>query len=196
METVLWWIAGITTGFFALRVALMFIGIDGLGEISDAADSLDALDAVDGIDALEAAHAAVDASDFKMFSLLGILAMLMFGSWTTLLMLDYQYPNVVALGVGLTAGLAAAAGTGWMMMQIQKLEHDGTLRNFEAKGLKGTCYVRIPEAGKGQGQVQLTVQGRLRTFDAVSDGPEIESFKPVVVMSRVDQQTMRVCQTD
>ncbi|MHC4841876.1 MAG: hypothetical protein ACYTDT_13140 [Planctomycetota bacterium] len=196
METVLWWIAGITTGFFALRVILMFIGIDGLGEAGDAADALDAVDAVDGIDAIEAAHAAADASDFKLFSLLSVLSMLMFGSWTALLMHSDGQSETLSLGVGAAAGLVAGVVVAWVMMQIRGLEHDGTLRNFEAKGLKGTCYVKIPEAGQGKGQVQLTVQGRLRTFDAVSDGPEIESFKPVVVMARVDDKTMRVCQTD
>ncbi|MEE9311497.1 MAG: hypothetical protein V3V10_03695 [Planctomycetota bacterium] len=196
METVLWWIAGITTGFFALRVALMFMGLDGLGDAADAADGLDALDAVDSMDTLDAVHAAADGSDFKLFSLLSGLSMLMFGSWTSLMALDSGQHELVSLGAGVAVGLLAAVGTAWVMMQIMKLEHDGAIRNFEAKGLKGTCYVKIPESGHGKGQVQLTVQGRLRTYDAVSDGPEIESFKPIVVMSRVDRETMRVCQTD
>ena len=48
----------------------------------------------------------------------------------------------------------------------------------------------------GEPQVQVTVKGRLLTFDAISDGPEIPSFKPVVVMTRIDEKTLRVCPTE
>jgi hypothetical protein len=63
-------------------------------------------------------------------------------------------------------------------------------------GQKGTVYAKIPEAGKGRGQSQVTVKGRLRTFDAVSDGPEIPSFQTVVVMSKVENNLLRVCPTE
>jgi membrane protein implicated in regulation of membrane protease activity len=178
LTTILYVLAGVTTFFFVIRLVLLFIGVDGHGdmpsELSDAAS----------------------AADFKIFTLLTGIVTVMVGSWLSLLMLSMGISTPVALGGSYTAGFLAAIAVGYAVFSLRKLEHDGTIRNFQAEGLKGTCYVKIPEAGKGKGQVQISVQGRLRTFDAVSDGPEIESFKPVVVMARVDDKTLRVCQTD
>jgi hypothetical protein len=179
LETVLYVLAGVTTAFFALRLVLMFIGLDGShGDMpSDLSD-------------------AAAAADFKIFTVLTVVVTVMVGSWLALLLLKLDMNTPLALGISAAVGFVAALGVGYAIYSLRKLEHDGAIRDFEAEGLKGTCYVKIPEAGQGKGQVQLKVQGRVRTFDAVSDGPEIDSFKPIVVMARIDDKTMRVCQTD
>lgn len=189
MEHVLYWIAGLTTALFAIRLVLMLIGIDGHG-----GDAADALHGVGAVDTLDSVHAAADAADFKIFTLMTLLVTGMVGSWSSILGLELNLPSWVALAGGYALGFVAALGVAWAMYGMKKLEADGTVRTNDAEGLKGTCYVAIPEGGKGQ--VQVVVKGRLRTFDAVSDGPSIASFKQVVVMSRVDDRTVRVCATE
>ena len=191
METALYWIAGISTALFALRLVLMFIGLDG----AEGADGGSVLDAVDTGDAI-AAHDAADAADFKVFTIMTFVVTFMVGGWVSLLFLELGLQNWLALVLGGAIGFVSAMGVSYAIYSMRKLEHDGTLRDFNAKGVKGTCYVKIPEAGAGKGQVQVTIEGRLFTFDAVSDGPEIASFKPIVVMERLDEKTLRVCPTD
>jgi hypothetical protein len=41
-----------------------------------------------------------------------------------------------------------------------------------AVGQSGAVYLPVPPARKGAGQVQLTVQGRLRELPCVTDGEE------------------------
>jgi hypothetical protein len=183
VQTVLYFLAGISTAFFVLRLILMFVGIDG-GDHADAGGIGDHIDD------------AAAAADFKIFTLLTGIVTLMIGSWTALLFLSMDMNEWLSLGLGYVIGFVASLGVGYAVFSLHKLEHDGAIRNFKAEGLKGTVYVRIPEAGKGKGQVQVTVSGRLKTFDAISDGPEIPSFKPIVVMSRVDESTLRVCPTE
>ncbi len=183
METVLYVLAGVSTAFFVLRLVLMFVGING-------ADHADAGGFGDHLDD------AAAAADFKIFTLLTGIVTLMIGSWTSLLLIGMEFNPWLSLGIGYVIGFAAALAVGYAIFSLRKLEHDGTIRDFKAEGLKGTVYVRIPEAGKGKGQVQITVNGRLKTFDAISDGPEIASFKPVVVMARIDEATLRVCPTE
>lgn len=186
METVLYILAGVSTAFFILRLVLMFIGIEG----GDGADGVDAIDMPGDL------HDAAAAADFKVFTLLTLVVTLMMGSWGSLLLLKFIEQPVLALGIGYVAGFGLAIAVGYAVYSLRNLEHDGTVRSFEAEGLKGTVYTRIPEAGAGKGQVQVTVNNRLLTFDAVSDGPEIPSFKPIVVMARVDEKTLRVCPTE
>jgi hypothetical protein len=180
--TILYIFAGVTTAFFVLRIILLFVGAD-FGDTDMPSDLAD----------------AASAADFKIFTLLTAIVTVMVGSWLGLVLIKLDTITIatpIALIVSYAVGFVAAIGVGYAIFSLRKLEHDGTLRDFRAEGLKGTCYVSIPEAGKGKGQVQITINGRLRTFDAVSDGPAIESFKPVVVMARVDDKTLRVCQTD
>lgn len=189
MEYVLYWIAGVTTALFAIRLVLMMIGIDGH-------DSAGALDATHAVDTLDAGHMAHDVADFKIFSLMTILVTLMVGSWTVLFLRGQDLPDWAALLGGYGGGFLAGVGVSYALFSMKKLESDGTIRTEDAVGLKGTVYVKVPESGKGKGQIQITVKGRLRTFDAVSDGPEIASFKPVVVMSMVEDNLLRVCPTE
>lgn len=183
METVLYVLAGVSTAFFVLRLILLFVGIEG----------------TDGADAGGLAgdlNDATAAADFKIFTMMTLIVTLMVGSWGSLLLLSMDLAPWISLGGGYLAGFAAAMAVGYAIFSMKKLEADGTIKDFHAEGLKGTVYLKIPEAGKGKGQVQVTVQGRLRTYDAVSDGPEIASFKPIVVMSKVDERTLRVCPTN
>lgn len=183
METVLYVLAGVSTAFFVLRLILLFVGIEG----------------TDGADAGGLAgdlNDATAAADFKIFTMMTLIVTLMVGSWGSLLMLSMDLAPWMALGGGYIGGFIAAMAVAYAIFSMKKLESDGTVKDFDAEGLKGTVYLKIPEAGKGKGQVQVTVQGRLRTYDAVSDGPEIDSFKPIVVMSKVDEKTLRVCPTN
>jgi hypothetical protein len=189
METALYIIAGGATLLFLAKLVLMLIGFDG------AADGGDVLSAVDTPDAISA-HDLSDVSDFKIFTLMTFIVTFMVGGWVALLFLQLGWNDWLSAGAGGAIGFASGVVVSYAIFSMRRLEHDGTLRNFEAKGVKGTCYIRVPEAGAGKGQVQVTIKGRLFTFDAVSDGPEIPSFKPVVVMERVDEKTLRVCPTE
>jgi hypothetical protein len=188
METALYFIAGTASAIFLIRLVLMLIGLD-----SDAGGEMLGVDATP--DAISA-HDMADAADFKIFTFMTFIVTFMVGGWASLLFLEMGWAQWMALSVGGAIGFVAALGVTYAMFSMRKLEHDGTLRKFEAKGVKGTCYIKVPEAGAGKGQVQVTIKGRLFTFDAVSDGPEIPSFKPVVVMERLDEKTLRVCPTE
>jgi hypothetical protein len=67
----------------------------------------------------------------------------------------------------LSAGIVTAWATGMIFLGMRRLQSDGTLVIENAVGKKGTVYLTVPE--KGTGQVSLSVQGSLRTMDAVSE---------------------------
>lgn len=187
MEYTLYWIAGLSTALFGIRLVLMLFGVDG---------HADAADAVGAVDTLDASHAAGDVADFKVFSLMTLLVTLMLGSWAAIGMLESGLPGWIALLGGYGGGFAGGVGVSYLLFSMKKLEADGTVHIEDAVGLKGTVYAAIPVAGQGRGQIQVTVRGRLRTFDAVSDGPAIPSFTTVVVMSKVEHNLLRVCPTE
>ncbi len=186
METLiltLYFLAITSSAIFIIKLGLMMFGgsHDG-GDFHDVGDT---------------AHDAANAAQFKFFSTQMLISLFMFGGWTSLMFLDgMHWEPAPALAAGIGTGLALAFAISYGMFSLRKLEADGTIRDFDAEGMKGTCYLRVPETNQGKGQVQLVVKDRTLTFDAVSDGPAIESFKKIVVMKKLDAKTLRVCETE
>ena len=181
--TFLYFVAITTSVIFLIKLVMVVMGGSGdHGDFHDVGDT---------------AHDTASAAQFKFFSTQMLIGTFMFGGWFSLLFVQgMKWDPMPALGAGIGIGLAMGVAMSYAMFSLRKLESDGTIRDFKADGLKGTCYLRVPEAGKGKGQVQIMVQNRTLTLDAVSDGPAIESFKKIVVMGRVDKNTLRVCETE
>jgi len=55
------------------------------------------------------------------------------------------------------------------------------VKKENAIGKIGKVYLSIPEKGKGLGQVQVIVQGRLKTLNAVSSGPGINTGEQIII---------------
>jgi membrane protein implicated in regulation of membrane protease activity len=194
---------------FFIRMLLMFAGlaggaddVDGVHDLSDGHDIAGELtddihsDAAFDMDAVEShdtdlvlhehsgEHPLVSDSDvsFHFVSIQGLTAFLMMFGWVGLAMLrDSLLPGWIAVLSGTAAGFL----TVWILAQIFRfvasLQSDGTIRVQRALGSGGTVYLRIP--ADGSGQVQVEVDGRLRTFDAVSaKKEEIKTGEQITVV--------------
>lgn len=128
-----------------------------------------------GYDVEAAAH-EVDTSDFvsfRLFTFQSILAFLVIFSWTGVaLAANRAIPGILAVFVSLVAGAAALFLTAWMFYGLLKLQNSGNIRMSNAVGLEGEVYIPIPPGGKGQGKVNLLLQGRWLECDAVTAGLE------------------------
>jgi hypothetical protein len=108
----------------------------------------------------------------KLFSLRVLVAFFVGFGWA----------GVLAHRHGMEAWLAAlwAAGTGAVFMAVLfftlrvllSMRHDGTLNYRNAVGVDGQAYVTIPARRQGFGQVEILLQGRLITTNAVTDADE------------------------
>lgn len=180
IDQILFGIAIFASSFFALRLIMMFMGLGESGYEASGEGDLD--------------HGT---GDLKLVSVLTVMAFLAIGSWTALAVFEGTEGNLLWTGVaGGGAGFLGMFGIAFMFAQTKRLEQDGTLKNFDPKGLRGEAYVRIPAVGKGEGQVRLVVKGRLRTFRAVNeeDAP-IDSFRPVEVTGMTADNVLRVRHT-
>lgn len=94
------------------------------------------------------------AGFFTMFGLVGM----------GLLQIDVS--EAWSLAGALAAGLFTAFCTGLIFIAMRRLQSEGTLVVENAIGRTGMVYLTIPE--KGTGSISVTVQGSLRTLDAMS----------------------------
>lgn len=114
----------------------------------------------------------------------------------------FGWAGVLFLGEGrpLTATVAIAIFTGvvymmmiWAVMRFMlSLRADGTLDFRNAIGKSGKVYVTVPASRKGDGQVEILVQGRLITATAVTDSPAPLAPQAPVKVIAVENNTLIV----
>tara|TARA_B100001094_G_C18142191_1_gene778545 strand:+ start:687 stop:1313 length:627 start_codon:yes stop_codon:yes gene_type:complete len=135
--------------FFILMMALMLIG-DIFGGIVDTAFDTDL---------------SMDSSlAMELFSIQGIAAAIMMFGMTGMFVIEATDIQVLAVVIG---GMSAGGSlylVRTMMRGITNLQADGTMRHSDAIGETGQVYSRIPK--NGTGEIQVSVDGTLRTLEA------------------------------
>ncbi len=115
----------------------------------------------------------------------------------------FGWTGVAALqgGASLPRALVYAAGVGALFMggvlllmrALYGMRHSGTLDYRNAIGEIGNVYLRIPPAMSNPGQVEVTVQGRLRVVQAFTEArAEIPNQTRVRVTGVMDRNTLIV----
>lgn len=135
-----------------LRLILMLAGIDH-SDLPDVSVEVDP--GVGGAGDVNFLSLQSIAGFFTMFGLVGMGLLQVNAHW----------------GWSLAGALAAGVFTGWVttmiFFQMTKLQSEGNLVMTNAIGQVGTVYLTIPE--KGSGVVTVSVQGAVRSLDAVSE---------------------------
>lgn len=107
-----------------------------------------------------------------LFSVRGLFGFLLGLGWGGLIALQKGASGLGATFIGALAGLVIAILLSLLMKAINTLRSDGTLKMENAVGHTGTVYQRIPAKRSGQGKVQILVQGRMQTLEAITDAAE------------------------
>ncbi|HJM44647.1 MAG TPA: hypothetical protein QF644_01705 [Candidatus Poseidoniaceae archaeon] len=127
---------------------------------------------------------------FKALTFQGLSAFLMMFGLIGLMISEMDAPQALSI----IGGLGAGGFSMWVVSKLfdtfKQLEQDQTMNLDNANGSTGTVYLRIP--AKGEGQIQITFQGAMRTMDAISiDGVEISTGTLIQVIDNV-ADTLRV----
>jgi membrane protein implicated in regulation of membrane protease activity len=166
------------TVVFLLRVVMMFLGDFGLDLHHDA-----------GIDA----HHADPSEGFKVLSIQSIAAFFMGFGWGGIGALKGTGFSVpVSLVIAALCGAAMTWLLGLALKAIHDLQTSGNIEADATVGAEATVYANIPAAGEGQGQVQVIVDNRQRTYNAVSTGPALSTQDRVRVVGITDPNTLAV----
>lgn len=144
-------------GLFLLAVRLVLMTLGGIGDAD-----------VDGGDDFDVDHADASDASFRIVSLQGLMSFfLMFGLVGLGLSQQLGWIGILAFLGAFVAGTAAMLIIGLVYLLFDRMQSSGTVRMANAVGAEGVVYLTIPAGGTGQ--IQVTVQGRMRTEDAVAD---------------------------
>ncbi len=107
---------------------------------------------------------------FKAFTFQGIVAFVLMFGLVGLALSRSDMHQMVALLAGTAAGGASMWTMGKMFQVFYSVQSSGNMNIDNAVGANATVYMRIKPGEVGQ--VQVEVQGAMRTLDAVAKDPE------------------------
>lgn len=130
---------------------------------------------------------------FQFFTLKNLIVFFTIFAWTGIASVDSGVSELTTVFLAVAAGLASMAIMATLMYFMAKANADGTLKIDNAIGATGQVYLTIEKKRKGIGQVQIKVQGSLRTLDALTDDEEdIPTGNMITVKSVVNKSILVV----
>lgn len=159
-----WGIAIPFTVFFLLQLLITFFW----GDIPD-----------DG-----AADVDVETDDgigFQFFTLKNLVAFFTIFSWTGIACLDSGLSNNWSIFISMISGLVMMLVMGGILYLLGRANASGTIKMKNAIGAVGEVYMEIRAKRDNIGQVQIQVQGTLRTLEAITD--DEETLRPGAVIT-------------
>ena len=179
----LWGVTLTATLIFIIQTVMTFLGAD-----ADSTDfDMDVDTSLDGSD-LSNIDGGANLYTFRNF----VNFFLGFG-WTAIILQPSVKSTAVLVIIAVLVGIALVALVMYMFKWLYSMQQSGNINVYKsAVGCQGKCYLRIPGERGGEGKVQITIQGAVREYNAVTDGDEIKTGTSVKVLEAIDGNTLLV----
>ena len=180
---VLWGITLSASLIFVIQSIMTFVGLGGGdsgfdGDFSTGFDDLSTLDADPGM---------------NLYTFRNLVNFLLGFGWTAILLRDRIASIAWLMVLAVLVGLALVAVVMYLFKWLNGMQQSGNIDVFRAAvGCQGRVYLTIPAERKGEGQVQITISGSVREYNAVTDGDEIKTGTPIKVVEVLNSNTLVV----
>ena len=165
---VFWGCAIVSSAIFLIQAILTMIGMDHdmdfeVGDFDG--DTMDTGGAV------------------SLFSIRSLVNFFVGFGWAGVSFYNDISSKAVLYFIAICVGLLFSYATVFLIKKMKKLEHNGAYKIADCVGKSCDVYLRIPAAGEGKGKVQISLNGSIHEFDAVSTGEAIATGKRVKVIA-------------
>lgn len=185
LTKIYWIIAVPSTAIFLILLLLSFLGGD--------ADTIDNIDSPDGADFHGGDISMTEGFSGFIISFKSVMSFLMMFGWAGIISTSFKMSNFVGLLVALVTGLITLFLVAGLLYLMTKMQEDGTMKIENAIGKIGTVVLRIPAKMQGYGQVQVNVQGALKTLEAKTEEKEdISSGTKIIVIDVLEDNSLLV----
>ena len=172
-----WAIAIPFTFFFILQLFFSFVGDH---DVPDDPSDLDGHDLGAGF-------------GYHLFTVKSVIAFLTIFGWAGIASIDGGVSHWWSFGIAAVCGFAMMVIMATLLYILSKANANHTMNFNKAVGETGHVYLTIPAHRASAGQVQLKVQGVLRTLDAITDDEkDLPNGKTIVVMRVLNDNTLLV----
>ena len=181
---ILWCIAIASSLIFIVETVLTFIGADM--DFDADAD----FDVPDG--------AFEGDPSMNLYTFRNLVNFLLGMSWTAILLKEQVASKVLLMVIAFVAGAILVAAVMMMFKWLSKMQQSGNIDLMkDAEGCNGKVYLTIPAERGGTGKVQITINGAVREYDAMTDSEQdLKTGKAIKVVEAIDNSTLLVEEID
>jgi membrane protein implicated in regulation of membrane protease activity len=132
-------------------------------------------------------------SGMGIFSVRGVTAFLTGFGWTGVICTKRGIDLLPTVGIAFVVGFILMLAIYLMMRGFMRLQSDGTLDYSNAVGQVATVYLTISPVQRPGGQVEVMIQGRLTTAEALQKGSQpLAPGTKVKVVDKIGATTLIV----
>ena len=178
---ILWSVTLCATLVFVVQSVLTFVGAD-----TDAGFDLDVEAEAGELSNIEGGSELYTFRNFVNF-------VLGFG-WSAILLQDSITSVPLLIVVSAVIGCALVAAVMYLFKWLASMQQSGNIDlAASAKGCEGSVYLTIPAARAGEGKVQISINGAVREYNAITEAEkDLPTGAPVRVVDVVNANTVLV----
>ena len=179
----LWSVTLTATLIFVIQTVMTFLGADADGTDFD----MDVDTSMDGSDLSNIEGGS------NLYTFRNLVNFFLGFGWSAILLQPSVKSTALLIVISVLVGIALVVAVMYLFKWLSSMQQSGNINVYKsAVGCQGKCYLRIPAERSGEGKVQITIQGAVREYNAVTDGDEIKTGASVKVLEAVDANTLLV----
>ena len=183
---VIWSITLIASLIFIIQTIMTFVGAD-TGSDGDFDASFDTDVDIADVDA------AVGSGGSNLYTFRNFVNFFLGFGWTAVLLNDSIKSRGLLLLFSVLVGIAFVAMVMYLFKWLYSMQQTGNINVYKsAVGCTGTVYLNIPAERSGEGKVQITIQGAVREYNALTEGDALPTGTPIKVVEVINPSTLLV----
>lgn len=183
---VIWSITLIASLIFIIQTIMTFVGAD-TGADGDFDASFDTDVDIADVDA------AVGSGGSNLYTFRNFVNFFLGFGWTAVLLNDSIKSRGLLLLFSVLVGIAFVAMVMYLFKWLYSMQQTGNINVYKtAVGCTGTVYLTIPAERSGEGKVQITIQGAVREYNALTEGDALPTGTPIKVVEVINPSTLLV----
>lgn len=177
---VMWGITLSASLIFVIQSVMTFVGMGGDGEVGDVHTDFDVLsgDADPGM---------------NLYTFRNLVNFLLGFGWSAVLLREGIDSTFWLMVLSVLVGAAVVALVMYLFKWLSSMQQSGNINLYHSGvGCQGRVYLTIPAERTGEGQVQITINDSVREYNALTDGDEIKTGRPIKVVEVLNPTTVLV----
>lgn len=180
MMKILWAVTLSVSLIFVIQTVMTFLGADTGGDFD--------------LDAGGAELADGDTSNgIGLLSFRNFINFFLGFGWTAILLKGEMVSTPLLMTISILVGVALVAIVMLIFRWLSSMQQSGNIDVFQsAADCQGSVYLTIPGHRSGSGKVQITINGSVREYAAVTDGDTLSTGTRIRVVEAVTSNTLLV----
>lgn len=182
MMKILWAVTLSVSLIFVIQTIMTFLGADTGGDFDLDAGGADLADST-----------ADTSNGIGLLSFRNFINFFLGFGWTAILLRGEMVSTPLLMAISVFVGVGLVAIVMLIFRWLSHMQQSGNIDVFKsAADCQGSVYLTVPGHRSGSGTVQISINGSVREYDAVTDGDTLSTGSRIRVVEAITSNTLLV----